>query len=177
VVDEASALRALGKLLDTLGIRWVLAGALAANRYRSAVRLTAQFDLLLADLGPGLAGLRAALTDAGWEVRVASPGGEVLRLRHTRFGAADLMIAGTDYQRQALERSRLETLSDSLSVRVLSPEDVIVHKLIAARNQDLADIEAILSSQIPLDEEYVQTWAKFWEVTALWQRTRAHSKP
>ena len=70
MVDEASALRALARLLDALGIRWVLAGALAANRYRSTV-----------------------------------------------------------------------------------------------------------SSKITFDEEYVHTWAEFWEVTDLWQRTRTLSKP
>jgi hypothetical protein len=35
---KRNTLRALGDLLDALGIRWVLIGALAANRYRTSDR-------------------------------------------------------------------------------------------------------------------------------------------
>jgi hypothetical protein len=39
-------------MLGGLGIRWVLIGALAANRYRASPCLTGDVDLLLADAGP-----------------------------------------------------------------------------------------------------------------------------
>lgn len=172
MIDERNALRALGRLLESLRIRWVLAGALAANRYRSAVRLTQDVDLLLADLGPGLPALQEALEAAGWKVRLASPGGEILRLRHALLGSADLMAVGTDYQREAVARARNETLDGTFSVHVLSPEDVIIHKLIAARTQDIADIEAILAARVPLDEAYIQRWVEFWEAEELWRGLR-----
>jgi hypothetical protein len=169
---ERSALEALGRILERLGIRWVLAGALAANRYRVTTRLTQDVDLLLADHGPGLAALERELRSAGFELRHASPKGEVLRLRHPELGAADLIAAGTGYERQAIARARSESLPSGVEVRVLAPEDVIVLKLVAGRAQDIADIEAILAARISLDEPYIERWAESWEVLDLWRRVR-----
>jgi len=167
-----TALRALGDLLSKLGIEWVLIGALAANRYRSSPRLTQDVDLLLEDAGPGLDALESALREAGWQVQRASPEGELLRLRHPEFGIADLMLAGTDYQREAIRRSHTEAIDPDSSARVLRAEDVIVHKLIAGRRQDLADIEAILAAKVPLDVSYIETWAERWEVLDRWRDVR-----
>lgn len=148
-------------------------GALAANRYRASPRLTQDVDLLLADAGPGLEPLEAAAREEGWEVRRASPEGELIRLRHPHLGIADLVIAGTDYQQEALRRAHEEPIGSGERVFVLSPEDVIIHKLIAGRTQDLADIEAILAAETPLDEPYVERWAEFWEVCDRWRNLRS----
>jgi len=154
----------------------VLIGALAANRYRRSPRLTQDVDLLLADTGAGLEVLEAALRDAGWDVRRATPDGDLLRLKHSDLGIADLMIAGTDYQRTALERARGESIGGGDVVPVLGADDVIVHKLIAGRNQDLADIEAILESGNVLDEGYIERWADFWDVSAQWRELRSRAR-
>ena len=102
----------------------------------------------------------------------ASPEGELLRLRHPELGIADLMIAGTSYQQEAIDRAREEPIGAGETARVLTPEDVIVHKLIAGRSQDLADIEAILQAKVLLDEGYIERWAAFWEVTERWRALR-----
>jgi hypothetical protein len=167
---ERNTLEALARLLDGLGIRWMLIGALAANRYRLTTRVTQDVDVLLADLGPGLELLERALAEAGWSLRRALPGGEILRLRHAELGAADLILAGTDYERVALARARAEALGPTLEVHVATVEDVIVLKLIASRAQDLADVEAILAAKPDLDLPYIEEWAAFWEATALWRR-------
>lgn len=169
---ERTTLSALGALLDGLGIRWVLIGALAANRYRSSPRLTQDVDLLLADSGPGLDALESALRDSGWTVERASAEADLLRLRHQELGIADLMIAGTDYQQEAIRRARRESFGEDASASVLAPEDVIVHKLIAGRTQDLADIEAILGAKVALDEDYIERWAEFWDVLEAWRGMR-----
>jgi hypothetical protein len=169
---ERNALAALASLLDQLGIRWMLIGALAANRYRITTRLTQDVDLLLASVGPGLASLEHALDAAGWSLRRALPDGEILRLRHRELGAADLIVAGTDYERGALARAREERLGDAQEVRIAAPEDVIVLKLIAGRAQDVADIEAILAAKPTLDEVYLEEWVEFWGVRPLWRRVR-----
>jgi hypothetical protein len=169
---ERTALSAIGALLDGLGIRWVLIGALAANRYRSSPRLTQDVDLLLADAGPGIEALESALREARWAVERASPEADLLRLRHPELGIADLMIAGTDYQQEAIRRARRESFGEEATASVLAPEDVIVHKLIAGRNQDLADIEAILGSKVALEESYIERWAAFWDVLDVWRGMR-----
>lgn len=170
---ERNALEALARLLDRLGIRWMLIGALAANRYRITTRLTQDVDLLLADVGPGLDVLERAFVEAGWSLRRALPGGEILRLRHGLLGAADLIVAGTDYERTALAHARLERLGELGEVRIAAPEDVIVLKLVAGRSQDLADVESILAASPALDERYLGEWLDFWEVRELWDRLRA----
>ncbi len=169
---ERNALEALGRLLDGLAIRWVLIGALAANRYRITTRLTQDVDLLLEGVGPGLDRLERELAAGGWAVRRASPGGEVLRLRHAELGAADLIIAATEYEEVAIRRARAEPLAEGRLVLVLAPEDVIVLKLVAGRAQDVADIEAILAARPRLDETYIETWAEFWDVLTFWRRLR-----
>jgi hypothetical protein len=82
-------------------------------------------------------------------VRRAGPEGELLRLRHAELGIADLLIAATEYQQEAIRRAPEEPLGNGESARVLTPEDVIVHKLIAGRTQDHADVEAILAAGAP----------------------------
>ena len=64
----------------------------------------------------------------------------------------------TDYQRTALERALPETFGGDLTVRVLAVEDVIVHKLLAQRPQDDADIAAILEAGKLMDVDYLEHW-------------------
>ena len=47
-----------------------------------------------------------------------------------------------------------------------------MHKLIAGRHRDLADIEAILETGRPLDEAYLERWAEYWEVLDRWRTLR-----
>lgn len=169
---EREAIAALAAILGRLGIVWVVMGAVAANRYRRDVRLTGDVDLLLADHGPGLEAMESALYDGGWSSQRGTPDGAILRLRHRALGAADIVLAETDYQREAIRRARTEPSGGGLNVRVLCLEDVLVHKLIAGRPRDLADIEDILAGGLAFEESYVERWAEYWEVLDLWLRLR-----
>jgi hypothetical protein len=171
-VSERDSVSALAELLASLGIRWVLFGALAANLYRASTRTTQDVDLLLLDAGPGLEALERAFRAAGWSIRRATAEGEILRARHPSHGLADLILAGTDYEREAIARARTEHVAPDLAVDVLAPEDVIVFKLIAGRSQDLADVESILAARPLLDESYLESWAKAWDVLEIWRRLR-----
>lgn len=152
-----------------MSIQWVLIGALAANRYRNTPRLTNDIDLLLADAGKGIDELEFVLANAGWSVHRADPSGDLLRLVHKNFGVADLLVSGTDYQRLAIQRAVQEHIDNEV-VKVLTVEDVIIHKLIAGRYQDLADIEAILETELTFDAAYVEHWTGFWQVQDLWHK-------
>ena len=154
-----------------MSIQWALTGALAANRYRSSTRFTDDIDLLLADSGAGIDELERIFVLAGWSVHRADPGGDLIRLRHERYGVADLLVSGTDYQRQALQHAVEETI-DNEHIKVLTAEDVIIHKLIAGLYQDMADIEAILETKLTLDQEYIENWANFWDVLDRWKQIR-----
>ena len=171
-----SALESLARILDGLGIEWMLFGALAANLYRAETRLTGDTDVLLESAGTDREGLEAALRSEGWTPFRASPDGSLLRIRHAEFGNADLVFSGTDYERVALGRSRPETLGAGLTVRVPTREDVVVFKLIAGRAKDLADIESILDSGAALDDAYVGQWASEWDVRDAWRRLQAQHR-
>lgn len=173
---DRDAVSALAALLAGLGIRWTLIGALAANRYRITTRTTQDADLLLLDAGPGVEALEFALHDAGWVVRRATPDGAILRARHPALGLADLITAGTDYEREAIGRSRVEETGSGAAIHVLAAEDVILLKLIAGRAQDVADIEAILAARPTLDEPYLESWARAWDVLDAWLQLRSASR-
>jgi len=67
----------------------------------------------------------------------------------------------------------IAALLDAHGVGWVVIEDVLVHKLIAGRPRDLADIEDILASRPELDEAYVDRWVEYWDVGELWQQLRA----
>lgn len=172
IVPGVDVLGALGAIFDGLGIRAVVIGATAANRYRREVRLTGDLDLLVGSHGPGLERLEGALRAAGWSVERGTPDGAVLRARHATLGVVDLLLAETDYQRLAIERASIERRADGTTLRVLRIEDVLVHKLIAGRARDRADIEDILACRPELDVAYVERWAEYWDVLSLWYELR-----
>ena len=176
-MGKDKALIALGTALNALEVRWALAGGLAANRYRPMPRTTEDIDLVVAWDQGSRERITAALQEGGWSVRFMDSDGELLRLGHDEYGLADLIVAGTEYQLQALSRARREPLAGTFAASVLQAEDVIVHKLIANRYQDLADIEAILAAGTALDEPYIERWATFWEVSEAWRKLRQEAGP
>lgn len=149
-------------LLDALGVEWVVAGAVAAMRYRATARFTTDVDYLIGwdDALPD------ALAAAGLAHRVISDAGEPPHLVMIRGGdPVDLIVAVTDYQRLAIERG--------LGAHVLTVEDVIIHKLIGWRPRDRDDIEVILSADVTVDQAYVEHWSQEWDVLDRWRSALA----
>jgi hypothetical protein len=50
-------------------------------------------------------------------------------------------------------------------------EDVIIHKLIAWRAREVNDIDSILMSSTRLDDGYIRTVAREWEVEDRWDES------
>jgi len=70
----------------------------------------------------------------------------------------DFIFSFTPYERQAIERAN-EVLMEGYPVKFASREDVIVHKMIAARAIDLEDVRHILAkSRQSIDLAYVNRW-------------------
>jgi hypothetical protein len=67
-------------------------------------------------------------------------------------------LAESPFQTEVVARRRRETLED-FDVWLVSPEDLILLKLLAARPRDLADIGDIVFIQGQLDEGYLRQWA------------------
>jgi hypothetical protein len=74
-----------------------------------------------------------------------------------------LIVAETEYQELAIDRA---------VAGYLSPEDVVVHKLIAWRPRDQDDVASILSTKLELDTDYITRWADEWGVGDHWDAAR-----
>ena len=163
-MNAGDTLAAVQRVLSTAAARWSVVGGHAANLYRDQVRTTRDVDILVGLDEPKMEGLKAALQEAGWEVQQRPQDNWLIRARHDQFGALDLMCVGCAYQQTALDRAVDQPVEGCGPVRFLAPEDVIVHKLIANRWADLADVESILLGGVELDQEYIRHWAAEWDV-------------
>ena len=70
----------------------------------------------------------------------------------------DFVFSYSEYEKQALERTRNVLIGD-YPVRFASCEDVIIHKMVAARAIDEEDIRSILiKNKAAIDLKYVKKW-------------------
>ncbi len=67
----------------------------------------------------------------------------------------DLVFSFTPYEQEAIARSRVH-VAGGAEVRFASPEDLIVHKMLAGRPRDLEDVRSILVRQPALDRDLVR---------------------
>ena len=69
----------------------------------------------------------------------------------------DIFLAENDFQNELMSRRRLEKLEDK-PVALVSPEDLILLKVLASRPRDLADAGDVLFTQGQLDVAYLRHW-------------------
>ena len=142
------ALVAFADLAERLGLRWYVFGAQAVNLH-GFPRTTADLDLTI-DLGaltPRV--LVSQLGKAGFSPRFDDD--EFIALtrvipvvhRGTKL-PIDLVIAGPGLEQQFLDEVQLQWVG-ARRVPVLSPENLIVTKLLAARPKDLEDIRELIA--------------------------------
>ena len=160
-----ATLSAVAEILGAHDVDWAVLGAVAANVYRGAARTTFDVDLLVLVDHSSIAAIVESAEMAGWRIRYLHHDDRMARITHDEKGGADLIAVETEYQRAALKRARPETFAGGLTARVLAVEDVLVHKLLAHRPQDDADIVAILETREPMDVDYLEHWMRAWGVT------------
>lgn len=157
----------LQKRLDEAGVSSVLIGGLAVSVWGEP-RGTRDVDLkvllkreeaqrLLGLLGADYAPLHAdplqALRRNG-----------VLFVKNRLDVRIDLLLADTDFDEAAIQRGRLVELQPGWTVRVCSPEDFIVYKLLAPRGRDYDDLVGVIRRQgDALDDAYVVKWLREFE--------------
>jgi hypothetical protein len=146
-------LRLVAELLNRAGVAYALIGGVALQIHTTEPRTTLDIDVAV----PRFADIpRAALLAAGfdhtgrhehsdnWRAPPAGPGS--LRTA-VQFSAEDVGIA------DAVSHAELTDLADGLRMRVATPADLIVLKLVAAaeprrrpskRQHDLADVVALM---------------------------------
>jgi predicted nucleotidyltransferase len=167
--DLSKALADFTTLFDRMGIPYVVMGGMAVRVY-GIPRATYDIDFTVGVPRDRLAKLYEAIRalgytvpeqyETGWVDVVAGMSLVKARLYLTEIGIdVDLFLAESAFQEEVLKRRRLVQL-ETARVWFISPEDLILLKLLASRPRDRGDIADILFTQGQLDTEYMRRWAE-----------------
>jgi hypothetical protein len=166
--ELAETVREVAELFERLAIPYVVMGGLAVRVY-GIPRATYDIDFTAAVPRDRLPDLYAAVTGLGYTVPepytagwVDEVGGMPLVKFRLYLGTGgidvDVFLAESPFQTNLLERRRRADV-DGFTVWLVSPEDLILLKLIAGRPRDLADVGDVVFIQGRLDESYLRHWA------------------
>lgn len=159
-----TALGALAEQVEDAGVPYVLIGGHAVNAWLEP-RFTADVDLTVQAGAAELARLGAVLQAAGYRREARHGAEQASGPDFERYASADRLVvieiqaAKTALQREVIRRGVVGTEG----LRVATPEDLIVLKLIADRPKDQGDLAGLV--RLPgLDWAYVEGWAEQWGV-------------
>lgn len=159
-MDATEAAVHFAKALEAARIPYAIGGAIAYGFF-GAARGTHDVDINLFVSGEGAAPALGALVSAGLEIdepvalRTAVERGDA---RGVFQGLpVDLFFNSIPAHERAAARTRVVTLH-GVHLRVLSPEDTAVFKMLFFRGKDLIDIERLIGlMQATLDRAYVRS--------------------
>jgi Nucleotidyl transferase AbiEii toxin, Type IV TA system len=150
--------------LKTHDISACVIGGLAVQRWGEP-RLTLDVDLtLLAPYGSEeevvdacLKRFSARIQDA----RTFALNHRVLLLKASNGVDLDLALGATEFEAEAIEHASDYEFATGYVLRTCSADDLIVHKLVAGRPQDLIDVEGIIRRQWrAIDLDRVRRWLR-----------------
>lgn len=143
-------------------------------------RTTTDVDFAVSITAIELRGLQAGLEGAGLalfrQVGPYEPGDDlpnllILCLARNPAVHVDLLIAKTEFEHQAIQRRKRVVVAGSVCW-VVSPEDLVIYKLVAHRGRDRDDIVDVLRTRQlageVLDLAHVDHWAREWGVEDRW---------
>jgi hypothetical protein len=169
-VDNAPAdlLAALSRTLDALGAGWYLFGAQASLIW-GRPRLTADVDVTVRLVPEDPERLVHALEDSGFALRVPWNAAFVRSTRVLPFVyrpnglPLDVVLAGPGLEEAFVDRARSVSIG-GITIPVISPEDLIVTKLLAGRPKDIEDIRGVLRERLGvLDVEGIRSTLRLLE--------------
>jgi predicted nucleotidyltransferase len=151
-----AALVSVHAVLVESGVEHALCGGIAANLYRTEMRTTTDVDLYVLCSAPQAVTLARAFEERGWTAHPAWRKAELLRLERVDLPRVDLLIAATEFERQAVRRA-IPTIIAGRRIHVLKPEDLIVFKLVAGRFRDYEAVAAIVNTNpTSLDRGFIR---------------------
>ena len=169
MTDLTAVIHELASLFDSMALPYAIMGGIAV-RAHGIPRPTFDVDFTLAVPRDRLATLFTAIEGLGYTIPEQHSSGWIdavggmplvkIRLYLEGRGVdADVFLAETDFQQEVLER-RIQTDVEGRRLDVITPEDLILFKLVASRPRDLIDVQDVLFMQGQLDEAYLRRWAK-----------------
>jgi hypothetical protein len=169
-------LAAVQRLLERFDHQGMIIGGIAALLL-GRPRLTADIDVLVIIPDQALPELVAAAIQEGLTPRLADAEqfarrSRVLLLRHVESGVnVDIQLGMLPFEAEAIARSTIYRIGDT-TLRLPTPEDLIVFKAVAHRPRDLSDIEALIHSHPNLDRDrvrrLVQAFALELDMSEIW---------
>ena len=155
-------------LMDTLAqakMAYMFVGGLAVN-YWGIPRTTIDVDIVIALQPEAVLRLVRPLKQLRFDVQaddvalIARVGNSFMTHSPLTPHRVDFWIPRTDFERRAFERRRQERLHGK-TAWLISPEDLVVMKLLAGREKDLNDAAGVLQRQRSrLNESYMAPWVK-----------------
>jgi len=159
-------------MLADAGVVHALCGGIAANLYREEIRATTDVDFYILVAATQLVALAREFEQHGWKAQPFWRANEQLRLEKTDTPHVDCLIALTDFERAALQRT-LNAPIEERSIPVLSPEDLIVFKLVAGRARDYEAVVAIINTaRRKLNLRYIEGAVHDLGMLDRWDRAR-----
>ncbi len=182
---DHAARRFIG-LFEELSIPYAVMGGFAVRMY-ALPRPTFDVDFTVAVSRDGLASLYDAAERDGFTVPAAQAAGWVDFVRGLpvvkfqwfvgqRAIDIDVFLAESPYQREVMARRQLHEM-DGWKAWFVTPEDLILLKLLASRPKDLVDVADLLFVQGSLDENYLRNWAAHIQVTEALNRALESRAP
>jgi len=152
----------LHRFLGERRIPYVIIGGIAVQRWGQP-RLTRDVDLtILLPPGEEEAALRELLAAFPARVEDAIEFALVNRALPVLVpdgSEADITLGLPGYEETAVARAQEYDLGEGRRVKLCSAEDLIIHKAVAGRPQDLMDIEGVVARQRDrLDLAYLRRW-------------------
>ncbi len=155
-------------MLEKLGIEYAVMGGWAVRAYGTPrptydVDVTVSLDReKLPELFAAMEALGYDVDDMyqqGWTDDVAGmPLVKAKTFVDGRPLVADIFLAENRFQRSAMKRRELANIN-GIDAWVVSPEDLVLMKLVASRHRDLGDVQDIFFMLGQLDESYLRQWA------------------
>jgi len=141
------ALRDIQTFLLESGIPYMVIGGIG-NLVWGEPRATLDIDITVSVPGREVKGFIRQVGKR-FKILVTDPEGfvrktHVLPVETEDSVRVDIILAGLDYEREAIERAVEVEISEGVKVRVCTPEDLIIHKAVSKRERDWQDIEGIL---------------------------------
>jgi len=147
------------RALDGARIPYMVVGGQAVLLYGEP-RLTKDIDITLGVAVGRLAEVLAVVDRLGFKT-IVDPDGfaaetMVLPCSDESSGVQiDLIFSDTRYEREAIDRGRMVELGGA-RVRFASPEDLIIHKVVAGRPRDMEDARSVLLKNPALDRDLIR---------------------
>lgn len=147
--------------LDRRRLPYMVAGGQAVLLYGEP-RLTRDIDITLGVDLDRLADVQEAALAAGFTPLVDSEPfvRETMVLPCVDAGSGiriDFIFSFSPYEAEALLRARCVTVG-STPVRFVSPEDLIILKIVAGRDRDLEDVRILMARNRGLDRPWIERW-------------------